>query len=211
MPKKTIYIADDHQMMLDGLLSMLNDNDELEVVKIFMDGKQALKEIEYVQPDILITDIKMPEMNGLELTKAVKSKFSKVKVLVLSMHNEPKMVEDISLSGADGYILKNTGKPELLEALNTILEGKKYFGKDVMDALLNRMTSKNQASDEINLTFREKDVLKLIVDGKSATQISEELHISTHTVDTHRKNIMRKTDTHNVAELVRFVYEKGLV
>ena len=205
----SIYIADDHQMITDGLNSFFKNEENYFVKGTFYDGNSVLKAIKNTLPDILITDIKMPGISGIELVKKIKRDYPSIKVLVLSMFNESYLVRDISEAGADGYILKNTGKEELFRALDTILDGKKYYGIEVMNTLLNRVSRQKEGnmSEIAPLTFREKDILKHLVKGKTSKQIADAIHISIHTIDTHRKNIMRKTGTHNIGELINWALD----
>lgn len=203
--KYTVYIVDDHKMITDGLNSFFTDSEKYIIKGIYHDGTTALKAIRSFIPDILITDVKMPGKTGIELINDIKKDFPMIKILVLSMYNESYIVQDISEAGADGYILKNTGKDELFRALETIIQGKKYYGTDVLTSLLNRVSRKNENHNNIvPLTFREKDILKHLIKGKTSKQIAESLNISIFTIDTHRKNILRKTGAHNIAELIHW-------
>lgn len=210
--KYSVYIIDDHKMITDGLNSFFIDSERYIVKGIFNDGLTAITAIKNCIPDILITDIKMPGITGIELIKEIKKDYYNIKILVLSMYNESSIVKDISEAGADGYILKNTGKEELFRALETLILGKKYYCEEVMSTLLNRLSRKQVNSGHFSqLTFREKDILKLLVEGKTSAQISDGLHISTYTVDTHRKNIMKKTGSHNIAELIHWTINNELL
>lgn len=210
--KYSVYIVDDHKMITDGLNSFFLDTEKYIVKGTFHDGITTMTAIKNNVPDILITDIKMPGITGIELIKEIKKDYYNIKILVLSMYNESHMVRDISEAGADGYILKNTGKEELFRALEALIHGKKYYCEEVLSTLFNRLSRKQVNSGHFSqLTFREKDIIKLLVEGKTSVQISDELHISHYTVDTHRKNIMRKTGSHNIAELIHWTINNELL
>lgn len=211
----TVFIADDHQMMLDGIASLLRGNEEFTVVGTAANGKLALEALEQQQPDILLADVQMPEMNGIELLQAVRSKWPEQKVVVLTMFNDPVIVETIMQHGANGYILKNTGREELLEALRSVRDGNTWFSKAVVDTMLHNLNKpaekpKNYVNSA-ELTSREQEIVRLIAEGLSSEDIANQLFISRRTVETHRKNILRKTGVSNVVGLVRYAYDTGLI
>lgn len=210
-----IFIADDHQMMLDGITSLLRGNDEFVVVGTAMTGKDALNALHESQPDILLTDIQMPEMTGIELLQEVRKHWPEQKVMVLSMFNDPGIVETIMQHGANGYILKNTGREELLEALSAVRDGNSFFSTAVVDTmkenLRNPPSEKKGYLNSADLTEREQEIVRLIAQEHSSEDIANMLFISRRTVETHRKNILRKTGVSNVVGLVRYAYENGLI
>lgn len=207
-----ILIADDHQMFIDGVKALLRNEKHLVFKGEVHDGKEALAFLESNQVDLLISDLTMPEMNGIELTKAVKTKYPDVKVLVLSMHADKEMISEILLAEAEGYILKNTGKNELKKAIECIAEGGTHYSQEVLTILMNKISKQEKADREINnLTERELEIVKLIVQEYSTADIADQLHISPRTVDTHRKNIMQKTSSKTIIGLMKYAFRNGLI
>lgn len=208
----SILIADDHQIFIDGLKALLKKEKHLQLSGEVCNGRVALDMIIKDQPDLLITDINMPGLTGVELTREVKSRFPEVKVLVLSMFNDRDIVSDILMSEAEGYILKSAGKQELINAINRILDNSTYYCNEVTNIMLSRvrkqkMIEKNTAT----LTPREIEIIKLIMEEYSSEEIAEKLFISKRTVDTHRKNIIHKTNTRTLVGLIMFAIENNLV
>lgn len=207
-PKKTLYIVDDHQLVVDGLRSLLADQDQFEIVGYSHKPEQALTELDQLVVDILLTDISMPGMSGVELTRLVKKKFPKVNVLALSMFGERQVVKEMIDAGISGYLLKNTGKHELLEALQKIAEGGNYFGEDVTKELIKGFSN---AEENTPLTNREIEIIRLIEREYSNKKIADLLFISERTVETHRKNIFRKTGTQSIVGLLKYAYDHRII
>ncbi|MBC7695039.1 MAG: response regulator transcription factor [Burkholderiales bacterium] len=203
-----IYIVDDHQMLIDGLKALLNDEAHLSVVGESNLPQSALKEIIEYRPDIVLTDINMPEMDGIELTKEIKKIYPEVKIIALSMFGERGTISEMLKAGANGYILKNTGKAELLTAIEKVAKGETYFSDDVSSEMQN--TSVKDAK-EISLSLREIEVIELIAKEYTNAKIAEALFISERTVETHRKNIFRKTDTKGVIGLLKYCLDKRII
>jgi DNA-binding NarL/FixJ family response regulator len=209
-----LLIVDDHQMLLDGIRALLQDVPSFQIVAEAHNGNQALEELKKTPVDIVVTDISMPDMNGIELTQKIKSDYPDIKVLTLSMFSEKQTIREMVDAGVSGYILKNTGKEELVGALTKIASGGIYFGDEVTNEMM-RMMSDNDREQEkktaVTLTFREKEILKLITKEYSNVQIATELFISERTVETHRKNIFRKTNTKGIVGLIKYAYEYNLI
>lgn len=206
-----VLIADDHQMFLDGLKALLKREKNIQVIGEVSNGTQALEFIKKNTPDLLITDISMPGMSGVELTREVKHRYPEVKVLVLTMYNDKEIVGEILMSEAEGYILKNTGRQELSNAINRIIDNSTYYSNEVLNIMMTRM--KKQKSIEKNtalLTSREIEIIKLIMEELSSEEIADKLFISKRTVDTHRKNIIQKTNTKTLVGLLKFAIENNL-
>ncbi len=163
------------------------------------------------QPDVLITDISMPEMNGLELTRAVKEKFPQIKILALSMFGERNTISEMLEAGINSYILKNTAKQELLSAINKVAEGGMFFSDEVSDELMKPAPIESKNNESVSLTPREIEIVRLIEKNYSNAQIAERLFISERTVETQRKNIFRKTNTKSVVGLIKYAIEKKLL
>ncbi len=206
-----VHIVDDHQMMLDGLKALLSGEASIQIIGESNNGKIAFDKILTQQPDVLITDISMPEMNGLELTRAVKEKFPQIKILALSMFGERNTISEMLEAGINGYILKNTGKQELLSAIKKVSEGGMFFSDEVSEELMKPAQIENKHDETVSLTPREIEIVRLIEKEYSNALIAETLFISERTVETHRKNIFRKTNTKSVVGLIKYAMEKKLL
>lgn len=204
-----LYIVDDHQMLIDGLKALLGDEKHLSLVGENTSPKIAIEQIKAYKPDIVLTDINMPEIDGIELTKQVKKYLPETKVIALSMFGERETISDMLKAGVSAYILKNTGKQELLTAIDKVANGGTFFSNDVRTEL----ERDNQISErkEINLSAREIEVIELIAKEYNNAQIAEALFISERTVETHRKNIFRKTDTKGVLGLLKYCIEHRII
>jgi DNA-binding NarL/FixJ family response regulator len=207
-----ILIADDHQILIDGIKSLLRKEKNIQVVAEANSAEIALEIIKNRDDiDILITDINMSGMSGIELTKIIKHEFPKIKVLVLSMFNEPEIVNEILNADAEGYILKNTGKQELIEAISKIADCGTYYCNEVISRLLKENRNKSAVSEKIKaLSNRELEIIKLIVKEFTTAQIAEKLFISPRTVDTHRKNIIQKVNSKSLVGLIKFALDNKL-
>ncbi len=214
MPIK-ILIADDHPLIAEGIKNTFENQQEYQVVAVVNNGKEALDFIEQHLVDIALLDIDMPIMDGIECAKQIIVNYNDVKVAMLSMHQEPSIIKNLIEIGVKGYMLKTIPSEELLIATKSIYNDKEYFNADVTKALLSNNTStfhqyKQKSPLVEELTSREKEIIKYISQGFTNIQIGEKLFISPRTVDTHRTNIMRKIDVHNVASLIRFAFQNGL-
>lgn len=207
-----ILIADDHQMFIDGLRSLLEDTEDISVVGDARNGFEVLECCEQLKVDIVIMDINMPEMDGIQATREVLKKHPSIKVLGLSMYNDREYISDILKAGAMGYILKNTGKESLLNAIATLQSGANYLGEEVSRTLLNSFMKNPQVSHFVEkISGREKEVLECIATGRTTHEIAEQLFISKNTVETHRKNLLYKLKARNTAELVNNAYKQRLI
>ncbi len=209
--KIKIVIADDHQMLVDGIKSLLRGEKKFEVIGVANNGSIALRIIEKNNPDILLTDINMPVMGGVALTKNVREKFPEVRIIALSMFGDQHAITEMLDAGVSGYILKNTGKEELLNAIQTVFEGGVFYSREVSDQMMRSLTDKLKKENEPTLTSREAEIVTLIAKEYSNAKIAEELFISEHTVETHRKNIFRKTNTKSVVGLLNYAREKKII
>lgn len=207
--KLNIIIADDHQIVIDGLKSLLVGHPHIKVVGEAQNGKEALDLIKKNKVDIAVLDISMPEMNGVEATKIIKKEYPQVKILVLTMHDGSEFIHELVEIGANGYILKNRGKEEFVEALETISKGEEYIKGQVLNTLLETM--RKPKSTVVQFTKREKDVLRLIVADHTTSEISAKLNIANSTVETHRRNLIEKTGVKSSLGLVRYAIENGHV
>lgn len=208
-----VIIADDHQMFIDGIKSLLVNEKGIKVAGQALNGKEVIALLEKEPADIVLLDVNMPEMDGIEATKLIRQRFPSVKILMLTMYNNHEFVFGLMNAGASGYILKNTGRTELLDAIKSVNEGKTFYSKEVTETILQNFSKKpaEQRVEAAHLTEREKDVLKLIAQEYNTQEIAAELFISTNTVETHRKNLLSKLQAKNIAGLVKFAIQTGLV
>ena len=204
-----IYIVDDHQMLIDGLKALLSGEPHLSIIGQNTLPVVASKEIAELCPDIVLTDINMPVMDGIELTKQIKKTNPAVKIIALSMFGERETISDMLKAGVSAYILKNTGKQELLNAIEKVSGGETFFSDDV-SAEMARVSPVNDTK-EITLSLREIEVVELIAQEYTNAKIAEALFISERTVETHRKNIFRKTDTKSVIGLLKYCVDKRII
>ena len=209
--KITLGLVDDHQIVIDGLMSLLKGHDKFSFAFATTDPTEVLKKIEQTPVDILLTDVMMPELPGNKLAKKVKEKFPAVKILALSMSGQGDLVNEM-INDADiaGYVLKNIGRQELINALEKIGAGGIYFSDEVIDEL-KRTSNRKKENENAHLTAREIEIIRLIEKEHNNKQIAETLFISERTVETHRKNIFRKTNTNSVIGLVKYSYEHKLI
>ena len=210
-----IYIADDHEMFVEGISLLLAINGTVVVEASANTGTELIELLKKKIVDIVLLDINMPEMNGFEAAKIIVKKFPSVKIIALSMFLEKEYIQELINIGVYGYILKNTKIQELEKAIILIASGKKYFSNDVGLKLLNAQTNNEYAEgflleQQQGLTEREIDVLKLIVQENTTSEIAEKLFISVHTVETHRKNLIKKVKVKNVAGLVKYALQNGI-
>lgn len=211
--KYNLIIADDHKMFIDGLMSILAHAPELNVTTTAKNGAQVVKYLEINGTDdlhLLITDLTMPEMNGIELNSIVKEKFIGLKTLVVSMHIDGKMIDELIRNNVDGYVPKNAEKEELLSAIRTIVKGEKYFSPEIKKAYTDAMFA-DKKEKEIALTGREKEVLKLIAEEFTTQEIADKLFLSKHTIESYRKNLISKLNVKNLAGLTKHAIKMGLL
>ena len=212
MNKIKILIADDHTMFLQGIISLLEQESHIEIVGKAINGIEALEVIQKQTIDLLILDISMPEMDGIELSKIVKKKYPAIKILIVSTHSNVSIISRLIRIGVNGYLLKNAEKAELLQAINTIADGTDYFSEETEEKhLSNNLRIEKQVSTLTELSSREKEILVLIAHEYNTAEIAEKTFISLNTVNTHRKNLLSKLNAKNTAGLVKYAVENGLV
>ncbi|HEX8515567.1 MAG TPA: response regulator transcription factor [Bacteroidia bacterium] len=213
MKKIRIFILDDHQMLIDGLKALIITEKQFEITGTSNNAREALAFIAKDVPDIVLTDINMPEMDGIAFTRELKKSHPAIKILALSMFGEKSTISEILDAGASGYILKNTGKEELINALHKISSGGMFFSDEISAEMMKAMSERGQKKEEdkVHLTEREKEIIQLIAKEYSNAQIGEALFISERTVETHRKNIFRKANTKTVVGLMKFAIENKLI
>ncbi len=207
-----VVLCDDHQIVTDGLKQLLSGTPDITCVGTAASGEEALYLLEHIRADVLVTDIDMPGMDGNQLIERLKVRLPELRIIVLSMHDEPAIVQRAMGLGADGYLVKSAGRDELLLAIRSVHAGHKHFSGSAMAPLMQHRVAVHSGRGVLkDLSEREIEVLAALAEGLNNRQIGEKLFISPRTVDTHRTNLMRKLDTHNVAGLVRIAMQAGLV
>lgn len=210
-----LLVVDDHQVLIDGIMALLEKAEGIRIMHQALNGKGALELLEkhHLEIDLILLDINMPDMNGFEVCQEIKKRFPNKKVLSLTMHSEAGFITKMVKAGADGYVLKNAGKDELVTAIQSIQQGEKYFSKAVTNSLLEGMQAKKPSRSQYipKITRREKEILRLIIDECSTDEIAAKLFISDTTVISHRKSLLRKLNVKNTAGLVRVTYEFNLL
>ncbi len=215
MKKTRILLADDHGVVRKGLRFLLESEPGLEVVGEAADGRQAVDMAAELKPDVVVMDIAMPRLNGIEATRQVVRERPEVSVIILSMHSDEEYLVRTLTAGAKGYLLKDSAEVELVRAIHSVSEGKPYFSPSISKTLLEdylRHLQQRGLTDSYDLlTDREKEVLQLLAVGKTNKEIATILDLSPYTVETHRNHIMQKLDLHNTAEIVLYAVRKKLV
>ncbi len=210
-----ILIADDHAMFADGIESILRAENDINVMGKCLDGESVFDILPEQTVDVLLLDVNLPKMSGIEVCKKLSVEYPSVKVLALSMYNEESFISEILNNGASGYILKNTGHAELLKAINTVYAGESYFSKEVTQTIMSSLTQKKKAEKEKanipKISRREKEVLGLIVEEHTTQEIADKLFISLKTVESHRSNLLAKLNARNTAGLVRIALNNNLL
>jgi DNA-binding NarL/FixJ family response regulator len=208
-----ILLADDHKIIRDGLRSLLGKEEDMVVIAEAENGRKALQLTRKLSPDVIIMDVSMPDLNGIDAARQIIGEQPGLKIVALSMHSEKQFVEGMLKAGVSGYLLKDTAFEELIKAIRVVCAGKKYLSPDVTDIVLNEFISPTIKTDDQSataLTTREREVLQLIAEGRSTKEVAGKLHISVKTVETHRKNIMDKLGLHTVAELTKYAVREGI-
>ena len=209
--KISLALVDDHQIVIDGLMSLLKGHDKFRFAFASTDSREVIDKLSQSPADILLTDVMMPFLPGNELARQVKEKFPSIKILALSMSGQGDLVNEmINEADISGYVLKNIGKQELIKALEKIAAGGIYFSEEVIDEL-KRSSQRKKQNEEAHLTGREIEIIRLIEKEFNNKQIAEALFISERTVETHRKNVFRKTNSNSVIGLVKYAYEHKLI
>lgn len=206
--KRSILLVDDHRILLDGVKNLLSNSNDFEVKDTASTGKDALQLMKSNEYDIMVTDYELPELTGLDLIRAAKSVLPDMKIIVLSMHDDPSVVKELLRAGIHGYILKKDTHKTLLDALHKVMANRRFLSDDISDLLV-------QMADEPEergvLTTREVEILRLVAKEYSSRQIAEILFISERTVETHRKNILKKTGATNLVGLIKYAYANNLI
>lgn len=213
MAKIRILLADDHELIRTGIRNLIGSNKDFQIIGESADGEDTVAKVRQLHPDVVIVDISMPKLSGIDATRRIRVEFPSVKVLVLTMHENAEYVYQILKSGASGYLLKNAGKDEITEAIYAVTKGSKFFSPRISELMISEYVrnaeKRDEKTGEASLTRREKEVLNYIARGMNNQQIAENLFISPRTVETHRTNIMQKLNIHDAANLVRYALENG--
>jgi DNA-binding NarL/FixJ family response regulator len=208
-----IIVADDHQIVRDGLCALLEKEKNFEVVCVCKNGRGAVKNAQKLNPDIIIMDISMPDLNGIEATRQITSSSNNTKVIALSIHSDKRFVTEMIKAGACGYLLKDCAFEELVQAIFAVSNNQIYLSSNITDVVIKdyvKRLSMDQSKEIDLLTTREREILQLVAEGLSTKDIASRLHISLKTVDAHRRNIMGKLDLHSIAELTKYAIREGL-
>lgn len=209
-----ILLVDDHDIIRDGIRALLDNEVGFNIVAEAENGVEALEACNEHDLHLVVMDINMPKMDGIEATEKIKSKHADIKVLALTMMDEDEHIRNMIKAGASGYILKSSDKDEFIDAITAILDGRHYFSEDTTKRVMMDLVQSSAQQDEPDpsqITPREKEVLELIVDQYTNQQIADELHISIRTVDAHRRNLLEKTEAKNTAGLVTYAIKHDLV
>ncbi|PWH83053.1 DNA-binding response regulator [Algibacter marinivivus] len=200
-----LAIAEDHQSLIDGIKLLLEYEDNISIIGTANDGKELLEIVDKKQPNVVLTDIRMPKMDGIQATKQIKKKYPKINILAFTMFEQVEAIEQMIDAGASGYILKNSSLKEVHKAILTVAKGETYFDANINTNVLN---SKSKNKTKGILTKRQIEILELIGQGKTSREIADLLFIGIHTVDTHRKNMVRILGLKGKGELMRYALEK---
>ncbi len=211
-----VLLVDDHTILREGIKSLLAEHEHLRVVGEASDGREAVEKAAELEPDVVLMDISMPELNGIQATKAIKEQSPDTKVLILTMHDEEGYIYPIFKAGASGYVVKRTATRELVSAVEAVMQGNTIMHPSVAEALIYENGAKPDAAGADpdiydGLTERELEVLTLIAEGLTNREIADELYISIKTVQAHRANIMEKLDMHDRVALTKYAIKKGLI
>ena len=210
MHKIKLLIADDHPILIDGIISLLKTEKSFLVIGTANNGKEVIDIIENKEVDVCLLDIHMPHLDGMETTKIIKEKKPEIKIIILTTYNDPEIISELVNLGVAGYVLKNSDKHEIIEAINKVMTGRYYFSAEIEEIIIKGITAKKNSA-LIHFTDREIEIIKLLSKEYTNDKIANELFISYRTVETHRKNIMQKTKSHNLAGLLKYAYCNDLI
>ena len=205
----TILLADDHDVVRRGMKMLLEDEESVKVIGEASDGLDAIEKVKMLMPNVVILDLTMPKMTGIEAAKIISEEYPEVKILIFSMHHNKEYIISSVENGANGYLLKDTGKEELMRAIKVVSEGRKYFPPEISEVIINELLAKNSGTQEEirpifeKITPKEKQILGMIVQGYNSREMADKLFLSIRTVDNHRANMMKKVKAKNTADLVK--------
>lgn len=216
MKKISLLIADDHDLILEGIRSMLHSADHLEIIEEATNGRDAVEKALFCQPDIIFMDISMPVISGIEACAEITRMSPGIKVIALSQHEDEAYIYQILKAGGSGYMLKNSTREEFLTAIKIVMSGEKYFSPHISDRLISGLFTRKKEEYEpkdqpVHLTRREIEIVRLLAEDLSNQEISERLHISQRTVETHRRNVMQKLKINSIVSLIRYAVKHNLI
>jgi DNA-binding NarL/FixJ family response regulator len=214
MKKISVLLADDHKLIRDAIQSHLSKCDDIEVVGQAADGNEVLEILKHVKIDVLLLDINMDGMDGMECAKRMQVEHPGVRVIILSMYENSLYIKQMIKCGVVGYLLKHANEGEIINAIRTVHEGRTYYDSAVIDVVMKSFGDKEKTGpdpDEVNLTPREEEIMDLIIKEYSNQEIANELFISTRTVDAHKRNLLEKTNSKNLVGLIKYAYKHNLV
>jgi len=207
-----VLIVDDHQLFREGLANLIGGSDEIDVIAQAENAKQAIEMTSKLNPDVVIMDIGLPEINGMEATKILKKKYPSIKIIALSMHSDKHYIKGMLEVGASGYLLKNSTHNQVMEAVKSVYNGKKYLSSTITEVLIDNYLGKDEQSNEESLlTQRESEILKLIAEGISTRDIAKKLFVSVKTIGTHKQNILEKLNLKSTTDLVKYAIKHEII
>ncbi|MDP2336358.1 MAG: response regulator transcription factor [Bacteroidota bacterium] len=208
-----ILIADDHQLFREGIVTLLSASPQIEIVDQAENGQEAIEKAKKLKPDIVIMDLSMPVINGVDATRILHKELPGIRVLALSMHCDKHYIKEALEAGVSGYLFKNCTYDQLIEAINTVYQGEKYLSAKITEVLIRDYLSKEEEvhDNSEELSERESEILKLMAEGKSTREISDVLFISVKTVGTHKQHILEKLNLKSTADLIKYAIKKGIV
>ena len=209
----SVFLADDHSILRDGLSALLKSHRNIQVVGTATNGHDAVRQVRELQPDIVLMDISMPMLNGVQATEKITEICPKTKVIILSMHDNPELIYRAMIAGAKGYLLKDTAGPEVIQAMRLVQQGGNYLSQKVAEKMTDNVVTrrlKRIKKPLDQLSSREMETLQMVVDGKSSVEISKKLNLSKKTIETYRSRIMHKLGIHDVPGLVKYAIQQGL-
>jgi two-component system, NarL family, nitrate/nitrite response regulator NarL len=215
MDKTTLYIVDDHQLLIDGITSMLASNSEWEVIGYANDGQEAVTKVPILKPDIVLMDLDMPIMNGMIATEKLLKIDSNIKIVIITLHHEKAILKRLIKLGASGYMLKDTPKEEFIKGLELVSSGSNFYSSHLTESILN--ISSLEVKKETNvkllclLSDREREVLALVAEGLSTKEMADKINLSPKTVESYRKNLLQKLEARNTAHLIRIALKEGIL
>ena len=210
MAKIKLLVADDHKILLEGIVSLLQAEGSFDVAATAGNGYEVMELVKKNDFDVCLLDINMPQMDGMEAAKLIRVVKPNIKIIMLTTYNDNEIISELVHIGVSGYLLKNSDRTELVEAIKKVMSGRYYFSAEVEEIIMKGVSEKKE-KDVVIITDREKQIIGLLGKEYTNERIANELHISYRTVETHRKNIMHKTKSHNLAGLLKHAYSKGLI
>jgi two-component system nitrate/nitrite response regulator NarL len=209
-----VIVTDDHRLFTDALAGFFTPDSGINLLGSATNGDELMLLLKKQQPDVILLDINMPGMNGITATSQIRKKYPKIKILIITMYRTKEFILNLYKLGVDGYLLKNTGKEELMEAIRTVYNGGTCFSDEISNTVLNeKQYNRPDHFEDANVTFskRETDIVRLLGDGLSTQEVADKLFLSYYTIETHRKNLLNKFNLHNTAELVKYAAHLGLL